>query len=44
MKSERGELIGFNSCYGYRYNSKTNEIKVIPEESEIVKMIFRKYL
>jgi site-specific DNA recombinase len=44
MKSERGELVGFNNCYGYRYDSKTNKMEIIEEEAEIVKFIFQTYI
>lgn len=44
MKSERGELVGFNNCYGYSYDSKTNTFTIIDDEADIVKLIFKKYL
>ena len=44
MKSQRGELVGFNNCYGYNYDSKTNEMTIIQEEAAIVKLIFKTYL
>ena len=44
MKSERGELIGFNDCFGYHYDSKTNTMSIVEEEAPIVKLIFKKYL
>ncbi len=43
MKSERGELVGFNNCYGYSYDSKTNKMEVIEEEAEIIRYIFKQY-
>lgn len=44
MKSERGELVGFNSCFGYSYDSKTNKMEIIENEAQIVKLIFKLYL
>lgn len=44
MKSQRGELVGFNNCYGYHYDSKTNKMIIIEEEASIVKLIFKNYL
>ena len=31
MKSQRGELVGFNNCYGYHYDSKTNKMIIIED-------------
>lgn len=44
MKIQRGELVGFNNCMGYRYDSKTNKLSIVPEEAEIIKLIFKTYL
>lgn len=44
MKSQRGELVGFNNCFGYNYDSKTNQMTIIPDEAAIVKLIFKTYL
>ena len=44
MKIQRGELVGSNNCLGYRYDSKTNEMTIIEEEADIVRMIFNWYL
>jgi len=44
MKKERGEIVGFVSCYGYKYDYKTKKMTIIPEEAEIVRYIFKKYL
>ena len=43
MKRERGELVGFNNCLGYRYDSKINKMVINEEEAEIVRMIFNMY-
>lgn len=43
MKMERGELVGFNNCLGYRYDYKTNMMTINEEEAEIVKYVFRRY-
>jgi len=44
MKKERGELVGFNSCYGYYYDAKNNEMIIQEDEAEIIKMIFSNYI
>ena len=44
MKRERGELIGFNSCYGYTYDSENNTLNINEDEAEIIKMIYSNYL
>ncbi len=44
MKSERGELVGFNNCYGYSYDSKTNIMSIVEEEAEVIRLIFKTYL
>lgn len=44
MKRERGELVGFSSCYGYTYDSKTNTMYINEKEAEIVKLIYNNYL
>lgn len=44
MKQKRGELIGFNKCYGYNYDKETKELKVNRNEAEIIKIIYEKYL
>lgn len=44
MKSERGELVGFNNCFGYCYDSKTNTMSIVEEEAELVKFMFKTYL
>ncbi len=44
MKMKRGELIGFNGCYGYDYHTEDKSITVNEEEAEIVCMIYDMYL
>lgn len=44
MKMERGELVGFQGCLGYDYDSKTKSISVNKEEAKIVKYIFKRYI
>ena len=41
MKMNRGELIGFNRCYGYR--NENDKLVIVDEEAEVVKFIFDKY-
>ena len=43
MKMNRGELVGFNSCYGYKYEAKSGKLSIIAEEAEVVKFIFEEY-
>ncbi len=43
MKKERGEIIAFNKCLGYKYNYKTKTMEINKEEAEIVKYIFSRY-
>lgn len=43
MKMERGELVGFNNCLGYRYDYKTNTMSINEEEAEIVRYVFKRY-
>ena len=44
MKMKRGELIGFNGCFGYDYNPETKTISVNDAEAEVVRMIYDLYL
>lgn len=44
MKMKRGELIGFNGCFGYDYHQDTKTITVNETEAETVRMIFDMYL
>lgn len=44
MKMKRGELIGFNGCYGYDYHRDTKTITINHEEAEVVRMIYDLYL
>lgn len=43
MKLQRGQMIGFNKCLGYDYDTKTKTISVNKEEAKIVRFIFEKY-
>ena len=43
MKMERGELVGFNRCLGYNYDSDKKAVTINEKEIEIVKYIFRRY-
>ena len=43
MKMERGELVGFNNCLGYKYDYKTNTMSIDEEEAETVKYVFKRY-
>ena len=44
MKKERGELVGFNSCYGYFYEAKKNKMIINEKEAKIVRLIYKSYL
>lgn len=44
MKMKRGELVGFQGCLGYDYDSSDKSIHVNHEEAEIVKLIFQRYV
>lgn len=44
MKKDRGELIGYNGCYGYNYNLETKEITINEDEAEVVKYMFERYV
>lgn len=44
MKMKRGELVGFNGCYGYDYDPDTKTLSVNEEEAETVRMIYDMYL
>ncbi len=42
MKMQRGEMVGFQRCLGYKLEN--DELVIVPEEAEIVKFIYDKYL
>ena len=44
MKMERGELVGFQGCLGYDYDSIKKEITVNEEEAKTVRYIFKRYI
>lgn len=44
MKMKRGELVGFQGCIGYDYDPETKSISINPDEVEIVKYIFTRYV
>lgn len=44
MKKDRGELIGYNGCYGYNYNLETKEITINENEANIVRYMFERYV
>ena len=44
MKKDRGELIGYNGCYGYNYDLITKQITINEEQAEIIKYIFERYV
>lgn len=44
MKRERGELIGFNSCYGYEFSENKKDMLIKEDEAKIVRKIYAWYL
>lgn len=44
MKMNRGELIGFTKCYGYRYDKEQKNFVIEPSEAEVVKNIYEQYI
>lgn len=44
MKMKRGELVGFQGCLGYDYHPDDKTITVNPQEAEIVRYIFKRYI
>uniref|UniRef100_UPI003F68FC94 recombinase family protein n=1 Tax=Streptococcus pluranimalium TaxID=82348 RepID=UPI003F68FC94 len=44
MKMQRGELIGYQGCLGYDYDSETKVISINEEGAKIVRFIFERYL
>ena len=44
MKAKQGEMIGFNSCLGYVYDTETGKLILNEEEAETVRFIFKRYV
>lgn len=44
MKMKRGEMMGFNGCFGYDYHPEDKSITINPEEAEVVREIYDMYL
>lgn len=44
MKRERGELISFNYCYGYKFSDDKKTFIVGEEQAKIVRRIYQWYL
>lgn len=44
MKMKRGEMVGFNGCFGYDYHRDTKSITVNEQEAETVRFIYDMYL
>lgn len=44
MKMKRGELVGFNRCFGYKVDKETGRLEIVKDEAEAVKYIFNRYL
>ncbi len=43
MKMQRGELVGYQGCFGYDYDKETKQIVINDEEAKLVRYIFDKY-
>lgn len=44
MKMQRGELVGFNGCFGFDYDRETKSISVNEKEAEVVRLMYDLYL
>jgi hypothetical protein len=44
MKMKRGELVGFQGCLGYDYDSQTKSLSINEEGAEVVRYIFERYV
>lgn len=44
MKMQRGELVGFQGCLGYDYDTKTKALTINKEEAETVRYVFKRYI
>ena len=44
MKMKRGEMVGYNRSFGYDYDKTTKNLKIVPEEAAVVRLIFKLYL
>jgi site-specific DNA recombinase len=44
MKMKRGEMVGFNGCFGYDYNPETKTLSINEDEALTVRMIYDMYL
>ena len=44
MKRERGEMIGFNNCYGYVFDDKKKTLLINEEEAKVVRRIYQWYI
>ena len=44
MKMQRGELVGFNGCFGFDYDRETKSITVNEKEAEVVRLMYDLYL
>lgn len=44
MKMKRGEMVGFNGCFGYDYDPETKTLSVNEDEAQTVRMIYDMYL
>lgn len=44
MKMKRGELVGFNGCFGYDYHPEDKSLTVNEKEAEIVRFMYDMYI
>ncbi len=43
MKMERGVMVGFSRCEGYKYDKNKKTIDIVEDEAEIIRYIFDRY-
>ena len=44
MKMQRGEMVGFNGCFGYDYDKETKSLAINEKEAEVVRYVFDRFL
>lgn len=44
MKMKRGEMVGFNGCLGYDYDSSKKILTINEKEAEVIRYIFQRYV
>ena len=44
MKMKQGRMVGCTSVYGYDYNKETKSLIINPQQAEVVRLIFQRYI